>query len=156
MLIKIGIDIGGVISKYPELFKGLINAVCNVRHDSEDKVEVHIISDMHPKELMVDMLKQNGVDLPCGQIHSADYNKYGEGCKAELCRELGVTVLIDDFIGYVGLPGAPIVRLLVMPDASLPYYSDNWKTNGKEGDFGRRNYRKVSEKTQNANDGSSC
>jgi len=53
------------------------------------------------------------------------------------CKELGIDILIDDFIGYVAVEGAP-VRLLVMPDATKPYYDPNWKTDGSEGDFGRR------------------
>lgn len=47
-------------------------------------------------------------------------------------------MLIDDFPGYVATPGSPPVRLLMMPDPGEPYYHDDWRTDGSEGDFGRR------------------
>jgi hypothetical protein len=129
--VKIAFDVGGVLSKYPHIFKPLLLAL----RDAAD-VEVHVISDMHPKEKIGMMLLENGIDLRHSRVHSADYRTHGEMCKAILCHELGIDILIDDFPGYVA--SGNHVRLLVMPHPTEPYYHDDWKTDGSEGEFGRR------------------
>lgn len=45
-------------------------------------------------------------------------------------------MMIDDFPAYVAEGRA--ARLLLMPNIREPYYHDHWKTDGKEGNFGRR------------------
>lgn len=132
-VVRIGFDVGGVLSKYPATLKPLLGAL----HFCPG-VEVWIISDMHPEQKIIDMLELNEVWFYKHRVRSADYRAHGEASKAILCEQLHIDVLIDDFIGYVGVPGTPPVRLLVMPDASQPYYADDWKTDGSEGDFGRR------------------
>lgn len=125
---KIAFDVGGVLSKHNsirQLFQRL-----QLIHDTR----VYVISDMHPVEKIQKMLKDNGLYTPF--VYSADYNKHGENCKKVLCDELDIDILIDDFIGYVA--EGNFVRLLVMPDPHKPYYSNDWKTDGSEGDFGRR------------------
>jgi hypothetical protein len=130
--LRIAFDVGGVLSKQPDIWRAFINAV------DPNQIEVHIISDMHPVEMIIDTLNKNSFDkISRCNIHSADYDHYGEMCKAVLCERLGIDILIDDFIGYVAVPGAT-VRLLVMPDSDAPYYHDAWKTDGTEGSFGRR------------------
>lgn len=131
-MIKIGFDIGGVLSKYPEIFKPVIDALC----DSPD-IELHVLSDMHPTEKCQDwIINKNNLSIKPENIHSCDYSEHGELCKAIKCKELGIDIMIDDFVGYVA-EGSP-VRLLVMPDPHRPYFHDDWKTDGSEGDFGRR------------------
>lgn len=129
---KIAFDVGGVLSKYPAVFRKFFNALRDA-----PGVEVYVISDMHPPGKILDMLLRNDFCLD-GHIHSADYKTHGENCKAVLCAELGIDILVDDFIGYVAIPGSPPVRLLLMPDASLDYYHPTWQTDGSEGNFGRR------------------
>jgi len=124
-------DVGGVLSKYPHIFKPLLKAL----HCVAD-VEVWIISDMHPEQKIIDMLQLNGVSFLMHHVRSADYKTHGEMCKAVLCKELGIDLLIDDFPGYVA--SGNHVRLLVMPHPMEPYYHDEWKTDGSEGSFGRR------------------
>lgn len=144
MALKIAFDVGGVISKYPEEFFVLVEVLMRgsdalaVLSGQKDIIEVHVISDMHPRQKISDMLRRNGWNVPYDRVHSADYKAHGESCKAVLCKELGIDILVDDFIGYVATPGSPLVRLLVMPDPALPYYADSWETDGSEGDFGRR------------------
>lgn len=126
---KIAFDVGGVLSKHKilrELFLSLL--------DGDN--EIYVISDMHPEEKILDMLVLNGFPLLDISVHSADYATHGENCKKVLCEEIGIDILIDDFIGYVAQ--GKYVRLLVMPDPNEPYYSDDWKTDGSEGNFGRR------------------
>lgn len=132
-MIKIGFDIGGVLSKYPEVLTPFINSlIFNCSHD----IEVHVLSDMHPKEKIVDWLDRNDVYVSHENVHSCDYVEHGELCKSVKCQELKIDIMMDDFIGYLA-EGSPI-RLLVMPDAKRPYYHDDWKTDGSEGTFGRR------------------
>ena len=53
-----------------------------------------------------------------------------------MCEQLGIDILVDDFPGYVA--DGKHVGLLVMPNPREPYYHDSWRTDGSEGDFGRR------------------
>lgn len=131
---KIGFDVGGVLSKYPDVFRPLLQALLLSPY-----VEVFIVSDMHPVKNITDMLDANKIPYRDGNVISADYAKYGEACKAVVCQELKIDLLIDDFPGYVGMPGYPNARLLMMPDATEPYYADNWiNPHGAGEDFGRR------------------
>ena len=136
-MLKIGIDIGGVISKYPDTFRKLINKFqAETVPGISSRCQIYIISDMHDVDAMHQMLKTNDIAVDKSQIFSADYATYGEFCKTKLCQDLEIDILIDDFIGYVA--EGDFIRLLVMPNTSMPYYSDSWKTDGSEGDFGRR------------------
>lgn len=129
---KIAFDIGGVISKYPEIFIPLMYKL----HTS--KIEVHIITDMHDRAQTLKMLAMNGIDfIPENRIHNSDYTTHGELCKSVILKELEIDIIIDDHIGYVASEGCP-VRLLVMPDPIRDYYSEDWITDGSEGNFGRR------------------
>lgn len=131
--LRIAFDVGGVLSKYPDIIGRLIRSL-----EASNETEVFILSDM-PGPALADMLGRNGLGWIGGaRVVHADYSLHGEACKAEACRALEIDILVDDFIGYVAVPGAPLVRLLVMPDASLDYYHPDWKTDGSEGQFGRR------------------
>jgi len=129
-VIKIAFDVGGVLSKY-ESIRLLYS---NLFHNNQG-IYPFVISDMHPVDKTKNMLKLN--NLPFNDnVYSADYETHGENCKKVLCEQLEIDILMDDFVGYVAQ--GKHVRLLVMPDPNEPYYSDNWKTDGSEGDFGRR------------------
>ena len=146
---KIAFDVGGVLSKYPEQFREMIKALRSPTWCASS--EVFVISDMHPKEKIVEILQLNDFYplIPDANIYSADYNAHGEGCKAILLEELKIDMFFDDFIGYVVAGGAPI-RLLVMPDAEKPYYADSWKMPDGEPTFGRRMYTKKQAKGRDA------
>lgn len=130
---KIAFDVGGVISKYPDTFRKMISAL---RFMSD--IEVFVISDMHPKEKIVEELMLNDILVKEANVYSADYDKHGEFCKAQLCRSLDIDILVDDFVGYVA--DGSHIRMLVMPDSTKPYWSNKWKTTS-ESDFGRRHYK---------------
>lgn len=133
---KVGFDIGGVLSKYPTLFQGLVRSLL------EAKVEVFVITDMPDLPQVYAMLDANGFGtIPRENVRSADYTRHGEGCKAELMHELALDLFIDDFIGYLALPGQT-VQLLVMPNPYVPYWSETWKNPGAEFEFGRKSYTK--------------
>jgi hypothetical protein len=54
-------------------------------------------------------------------------------------------MLIDDFPGYVQWDssfGPAPIRLLSQPDPFKPYWAPDWKTDPKDGDFGRRVFTK--------------
>ncbi len=129
--IRIGFDIGGVLSKYPEAIAFYRACLASPLMD------VHIVTDM-PKDKALAMLRLNGIDLDPAYVHGCDYAEHGEERKAEKAKEIGLDVLIDDFIGYVATPGGPALRLLTMPDPTRDYYHPDWKTDGNECDFGRR------------------
>ena len=131
-MIKIGFDIGGVLSKYPEILTPFVNSLVTNCPD----IEVYVLTDMHPIEKCQDWIAKNGLQVKPENIHSCDYEEHGELCKAVKSKELSIDIMIDDFLGYVAA-GSPI-RLLMMPDPERPYYHDEWKTDGSEGSFGRR------------------
>jgi len=136
MTFKIAFDIGGVLSKYPHTFRKLIQKLQSADPGQKSSVEIFIISDMHDIDQMWQMLEMNGIHVPKTLVYSADYKNLGEYCKTYLCNQLKIDIFIDDFIGYVADGDA--IRLLVMPNSREPYYHDDWKTDGSEGDFGRR------------------
>ncbi|MEK6860594.1 MAG: hypothetical protein AABY07_01365 [Nanoarchaeota archaeon] len=51
---RISFDIGGVISKYPEIFKKIIEALYY-----SDGIDVYILTDMHDRVQIEDQLKRN-------------------------------------------------------------------------------------------------
>jgi len=141
-MLKIAFDIGGVLSKYPDQFRKLVNKLqSETAPGISSSVGVYVISDMHDVDMMHNMLSQNGIHVSKDKIFSADYKNQGEYCKTKLCNELGIDIFIDDFIGYVA--EGDFIRLLVMPNVSKPYYDDTWKTDGSEGDFGRHRKPKI-------------
>lgn len=130
--VRISFDIGGVLSKYPDIWRPIFNAL-----QDSNFIEVYVITDMHKPEQSMKMLIDNGFILknPNNLINS-NFSKYGEVCKTINQLEHEIDVHIDDFPGY--LAGGADIRLMVMPDVTKPYYHDTWKTDGIEGDFGRR------------------
>src|SRR5947207_14729774 len=76
------------------------------------------------------MLDLNEIPFCKQRVRSADYKTHGEMCKAALCEQLGIDILIADFPGYVA--AGKHVGLLVMPNPREPYYHDSWKTDGSE------------------------
>lgn len=134
---RVAFDIGGVLSKYPDIFRPLLTLICEA--GPTWGVEAYALSDMKPHEKAIAFCHDNGFLIPAERILCADYEQHGEACKAIVCQQHGIDMLIDDFIGYVSVVGSPPVRLLIMPDVTRPYYDDVWKTDGSEGNFGRRN-----------------
>jgi hypothetical protein len=136
---RIAFDIGGVISKYPEIFKSLIRALnCASNEDVED-IDMFIITDMHKMDEIRKTLELNGLSqyFPAENVYSADFEQYGEACKAVLLKSLDIDLFFDDFPAYVS-EGDETCRCLVMPNITKPYYSDAWKTPTDVGLFGRR------------------
>ena len=132
---RVAFDIGGVLSKYPDLFRNLLKVL-----GESDQVEIFIITDMHDHAQVVETLSANEFLISPENVLCSDYEKYGEACKAVLLKEHGIDLFVDDFVGYTQwdsqLGPAP-VRLLVMPDQFRPYWHETWVTKDKS-DFGRR------------------
>ncbi len=131
-IVKVGLDIGGVLSKNPQIWRPLVLAWL-----ASPAVEVHVLTDITPHERAVELVQRNGFPVPAERIHSCDYKAHSERCKAVVAAALGLHVLVDDLPGYLAVVGAPPVRLLVMPDPDLDYLAEDWETDGSEGDFGR-------------------
>lgn len=134
-MLKIGFDIGGVISKYPTVFRKLIRF-------APDFWKIYIVTDQHPKDEVNKILFENNINIAYSEIYCADYEKYGNMAKAVLIKELAIDIFIDDFDAYLqwdsSLGPQPIL-LKVMADAYKPYWADSWKT-AEGSDFGRRKY----------------
>lgn len=137
---RVAVDIGGCISKYPDQFRMLMITL-------GVNMEMFVITDMHDKAEVMQMLRDNRFDIPEHHVYCADYAQYGDFCKAKLLQELQIDFFIDDFLGYVDWDssfGKAPIRLLVMPDATQPYWHDSWKVKD-ESDFGRRKYSVIKE-----------
>lgn len=133
---KIAFDIGGVLSKYPNEFKTILRGLAQSK-----EIEVHIITDQHDRDYTLQQLWDNGFHIPKERVHNADYERYGEMCKAVILKNEGIDVLIDDFGGYAAWDhrmGSAPIRMLVQPDPYRPYWASDWKTKSIDGDFGRR------------------
>jgi hypothetical protein len=123
--VKIGIDIGGVISKYPNQFRYLIDTL------RRGKLEVYAITDMSYSKAEK-LLEENSIFVD--GILACSYELYGENCKTEMIKSTGLDLIIDDHMGY--LMGGNHIRLLMMPNPDLPYQADDWKTDEP---WGKRN-----------------
>lgn len=133
---RLAIDIGGAISKYPDMFRTIMEAI----QASPEKIEVHVITDAHPWHEVTKTLETNNIFVLPYRVHVAEYDRYGDACKAMILRDFGIDVFIDDHPGYLVWPWpspAPL-RLRVEPDPYRPYWHPTWQCGG--GDFGRRVY----------------
>jgi hypothetical protein len=131
---RIAFDIGGVLSKYPKQFHWLMTSLAV-------NMELFVITDMHDKNEVMKMLRENNVEVHESRVFCADYKTHGEMCKAILLKELQIDIFIDDFLAYTSWDssfGPAPIRLLIAPDPFRPYWADEWKCEGA--DFGRRKF----------------
>ncbi len=128
--LRVSFDIGGVLSKRPDVFRPFVAAL--VRGGAD----VYVITDMHDHAQSVRFVRENGYDVPPERILNADFATHGEACKQKVVEAHGIALHLDDFPGYCA--NTSCVNLLVWPDPTLPYYHDDFKTDGSEGSFGRR------------------
>ena len=129
--LRISFDIGGVLSKYPDTFRKLVNVLL-----ASPDVEVFVLTDIHDHEKSVRMVQDNGFNVPSERILNSDYDTHGEACKAEVIKQYEIEIHIDDFPGYCD--HNECINLFVWPNQEKSYYHDDWKTDGTEGNFGRR------------------
>lgn len=132
--LRVAFDIGGVLSKRPDVFRPLVAAL------QAGGVEVFVVTDMPDHEQSVRFVRSNGYAIPAANILHGDYAAHGEACKAETVKKNNLHLLIDDFPGYASAVATETdaVSLFTWPDPRRPYYADDFQTDGKEGDFGRR------------------
>jgi hypothetical protein len=110
---KMAFDIGGVLGKYPDVFILMISALQN------GGAEVYVITDIPVKQTAQALLNRYGYNIAPEMILCADFQKYGERCKALLIKEYGIDVIIDDHPGYCADSGC--VSLFVWPNPHAPY-----------------------------------
>jgi len=111
--VKIAFDIGGVLGKYPHVFRPIIHALQNAG------TEVFVITDISEKQIAQEQLVKYGYKFSPEMILCANFEKYGERCKAVIIKEHGIDVLVDDHPGYCADSGC--VSLFVWPDPHKPY-----------------------------------
>jgi hypothetical protein len=117
--LRIGIDIGGVISKFPAEFRTLIDVL-----RKSDNVEVYIITDM-PRATAEQMLTANTIAFESDHLLCAEWRTHQDRCKSVLMEEHHIDIMIDDRLDYI-MEGVRI-GLMVVPRAQLPYESPEWK-----------------------------
>ncbi len=113
-MVRIAFDIGGVLGKYPEIFRVMIEALL-----AHPDVEVHVLTDVPPPRA-IRLVHVNGFVIPAERIHSCDVARHGDDCKAVKIAELGIDVLIDDHLPY--LRNVNALRLHVQPDKDRPFF----------------------------------
>jgi len=111
---RIGIDLHGVLDKYPEKFKPMLKMfekmdieVCVVSGPPEDKVEIELEkSGFEPWDFtdiysVVDFLSERGVefDMTDPENPFCDDNMWWDA-KARICRDYKIDLLIDDSKKY--------------------------------------------------------
>jgi hypothetical protein len=117
MKLRVGIDIGGVLSKYPVRIKELIATL------RRGGAEVFIITDM-PEDTALRLLNKNNLAfLP---VLCADWAKYQELCKTVLATEANLDIVIDDYAPYVA--EGEFIGMTVSPKPRLQYDGPGWNT----------------------------
>ena len=127
-VMKVSFDIGGVLSKYPQVFRPFVEAL------QKGGAEVYILTDMKEHAKAMSFVQANGYSIPSDHILCANYRAYGETCKARLIEEFGIDIHVDDFPGYCA--HTKCVSLFVWPNPEEPYYHEDFKTDDSEGEFG--------------------
>ena len=115
MKIKMAFDIGGVLGKYPNVFRPMVSAL------QKGGAEVFVLTDITDIKVAQEQLSRYEYIFSPEMILCADFEKYGERCKSVLIKEYGIDVLIDDHPGYCADSGC--VSLFVWPDPLVPYES---------------------------------
>ncbi len=114
---KIAFDIGGCISRYPDLFRFLMYAV------DVAGGETHILTDMNQDDARA-AVNENQLIVRPDRIWSADWSKDGDLCKTKVMEKHGFDVLIDDRPDYVATGN--FVGLVLSPRPDIPYYHHDW------------------------------
>lgn len=116
--LKIAFDIGGVITKFPEICYTLISSL-------KSHFDIYIVTDI-PRETAVKLCEKNGLFklIPSENLVSADWNQFGDRCKSMVYKDLGIDVAIDDRPDYI-YEGVTL-GLYTMPRPDLPYYDKSW------------------------------
>lgn len=110
-------DIGGVLGKYPEVFRPIVAAL-----QAAPGVEVHVITDIAEQSRALEILARHGYAFGPERVHCASYADHGEMCKSVVLRQLGSALHVDDHPGYC-VEGAE-VSLFVWPNPRRPYEAD--------------------------------
>lgn len=128
--LKVSFDIGGVLSKYPNVFRQIVEAL------QLGGIEVFVITDIHDHAQSVKLVQENGFNIPADHILNSDYTAYGENCKAFTIAQHKIDLHVDDFPGYCA--HTQCVSLFVWPNPKEPYFADDFKADASESNWGRR------------------
>jgi len=110
---KIAFDIGGVLGKYPKIFRPFVCAL------KSGGAEVYVVTDIPDQATAEQILRGHGYDFSAENILCCDYLQHGDCCKRVVIKQFGIDILIDDHPAYCAAAGC--VSLMLWPDASIPY-----------------------------------
>jgi hypothetical protein len=114
--VKIAFDIGGVISRYPDQMKTIIQALM------AGGVDVCIVTDMPPATANI-LLRLNGFDF-VPSVYCGNWTEHGDMCKSLICEREGIDVLFDDRPDYCALGN--FIGFVLAPRPQIPYYAQKW------------------------------
>ncbi len=115
---RIGFDIGGVISKYPDEFRFLLLALSKV-----PEIEIYIVTDM-PRDVAKDLLTKNNIPWSEKRLLCGEWGDHGDKCKSVLMRKHRIEIMVDDRLDYIF--GGVKIGLMVVPRTHRKYYAPSW------------------------------
>lgn len=116
--LRVGIDIGGVISRYPDEMKELIRVL------DQGGAIVYIVTDMNPKDAHA-ALTENRIPIEyIENVISCDWSNDGDMCKTKAANDFSLDILIDDRPDYVA--NGDFIGFCLSPRPNKPYYDPSW------------------------------
>lgn len=117
--LRIGIDIGGCITRYPSVFAALGHVLIT------GGAKVYIVTDMSKGDAVASMhANKLGWLLSNSTLLNANWSELNDLCKTRLIEEHEIDIMIDDRPDYVA--EGNFVGLVVSPRPSVPYYHPKW------------------------------
>lgn len=116
----ISFDIGGVLTRYPDIVRSLMERLRAV-----PGCTIYLLTDMPASMAPQAVADTYGVyeGIHYDAILCGDWNTHGEQCKAVLIREYGIQVHFDDYPAYC-VTDSDCMTLFVWPRPDKPYRAE--------------------------------
>lgn len=116
--LRVSFDIGGVLSKYPHVFRPMVSALI------KGGAVVYVLTDIPDHAKATKLVWDNGFHVDADHVLCADWNEHGDSCKAEVLKAHGIHLHIDDFAPYCA--HGECLSLFAWPNPELPYYHEDF------------------------------
>lgn len=118
-VLRVGFDIGGVISRYPVEMKAIMWALVL------GGAEIYIVTDMNPTDAAA-ACRENDLDtiVPADHIISANWSDHGDLCKTKVIERLKLDFMLDDRADYCA--AGDFIGFVLSPRPHVPYYHKTW------------------------------